>query len=257
MLVLRRSLALVRKDFLLYAADPLPVVLMMVMPLGFVAFLVPLNRALLEAQGYEGVTGAEQVLPGMMVMFGLFLLGIAGDQFYREHGWGTWERSRVAADAPEIILGKVVPALAVLLFQLVIVLLAGSAVYGMRVAGPVSAVLLIVAALSVCLMTILVAQVAWCATFAQFNAVNVLMVMTFSGLGGAFAPVSLMPSWVQSLARFTPAYWAIEGLRDVMLEGAGLGPASGKAAILLLFAAAFTGLAAVRFRIDEAKISNA
>lgn len=255
--MLRRSLALVRKDFLLYAADPLPVVLMMVMPLAFVAFLVPLNRALLETQGYEGVTGAEQVLPGMMIMFGLFLLGIAGDQFYREHGWGTWERLRVAADTPEIILGKIVPALAVLLGQLLIVLATGSVVYGMRVAGPVSGVLLIVAAFAVCLMAILVAQVAWCTTFAQFNAVNVLMVMTFSGLGGAFAPVSLMPGWVQKLARFTPAYWAIEGLRDVMLEGAGLRHAWGTVAVLLVFAAVFATLAAARFRIDEAKISNA
>ncbi len=253
--MLSRSLALIRKDIRLYLADAAPVLLMVLLPLGFIAFMVPASRALLEAQGFAGVTGAEHVLPGVMVMFALFLLGIVGDQFFREHGWGTWNRARVAADATEIMLGKVLPALVVLAGQLAVVFGAGTLLFGMRVRGSVLGLAVILGAFAVCLVAILMALVACCRTFVQFNVLNNLLVMVFAGLGGTFAPVALMPGWAQSAARFTPSYWVIEGLRGVILNGDGMGPALQTAGMTLAFAVGFAAIAALRFRTAEAKIA--
>lgn len=248
-----RSLALVRKELRLYRAELAPFLALVVLPLGFITFMVPVNRALLETRGYPDATGAEQALPGMMVMFALFLLGIVGDQFFREYGWNTWDRMRLAADMPEILIGKTVPALLILLAQLTVVFATGALVFGMTIAGPPIAIAVLLAAFAVCLVGVLVAEVAWCATFSQFNVLNVLVVTVFSGLGGAFAPIDLLPGWAQAAAPFTPSYWVIEGLRSVILDGRGMGYAAQMSAPVLLFATAFLAVAALRFRATDVK----
>ena len=254
--MLWRSLALVRKDLLLYRADLAPILIMVALPLGFITFMVPVNRALLEVRGYPGATGAEQALPGMMVMFALFLLGIVGDQFYREYGWNTWDRVRLGGDLPEILIGKTVPALGILLAQLTVVFATGTLVFGMAIAGPPLAIVVLLAAFAVCLVGVLVAEFAWCKTFSQFNALNVLVVTVFSGLGGAFAPIDLLPAWAQAAARFTPTYWVIEGLRNVILDGQGVAYALRMALPVALFAIAFLAVAAVRLRRGSFKVSD-
>lgn len=253
--MLSRSLALIRKDVRLHLADWVPVLLMVLMPLGFMAFMVPMSKVMLAAQGYSGASGAETVLPGMMVMFSFFLLGLVGDQFFREHGWGTWNRARVAADTSEIMLGKMVPALVVLAGQLGLVFGAGVLLFGVRVEGSMLGLAAILAAFTACLAAMLVALVAYCKTFVQFNVLNNLFVMVFAGLGGSLAPVALMPEWVQQAARFTPSFWVIEGLRGVILQGDGLGTALHAAGITLVFAAAFAAIAALRFKAAEAKVA--
>lgn len=254
--MLSRSLTLVRKDLLLYRADLAPILILVLLPIGFSAFMVPVNRALLEVRGYPGATGAEQALPGMMVMFSLFLLGIVGDQFFREFGWNTWDRVRLAGDWPEIIVGKTVPALAILLAQLTVVFGAGTLLFGMGIAGPPLAVAVLIAAFALCLVGVLVAEFAWCKTFSQFNALNVVVVTLFSGLGGAFAPIDLLPSWAQAAARFTPAYWVIEGLRSVILDGHGVAYALRMSVPVLLFAVTFVVVAALRFRAGDVKVPD-
>ncbi len=254
--MLSRSLTLVRKDLRLYRADLAPILIMVVLPLGFITFMVPVNRALLEVRGYPGATGAEQTLPGMMVMFSLFLLGIVGDQFFREFGWNTWDRVRLAGDWPEIIIGKTVPALVILLAQLTVVFGSGTLLFGMGIAGPPLAVAVLIAAFAVCLVGVLVAEFAWCTTFSQFNALNVVVVTVFSGLGGAFAPIDLLPAWAQEAARFTPTFWVIEGLRSVILDGRGVAYALSMSVPVLLFAAAFVAVAALRFRAGDVKVPD-
>lgn len=252
--MLSRSLAILRKDVRLYLADAAPILLMVFMPLGFMAFMVPSSKAILRAQGFTGANGAEQALPGIMVMFAFFLLGIVGDQFFREHSWGTWNRARVAADTGEIMLGKLLPALVVLAGQLAVVFLTGTWLFDMRIEGAPLALVVILGAFALCLAAMLVALVAYCKTFMQFNVLNNLFVMVFAGLGGSFGPVTLMPEWVQSAARFTPSYWVIKGLQGVILAGDGLDAARDTAAMILVFATAFLALAAVRFRAAETKI---
>lgn len=251
-----RSLTLVRKDLLLYRADLAPILILVLLPLGFITFMVPLNRALLEARGYPGASGAEQALPGMMVLFALLLLGIVGDQFYREFGWSTWDRVRLAGDMPEIMIGKTVPALVILAAQLTIVFGMGTLLFGMRIAGPPLALVVLLAAFAVCLVGVLVAEFAWCRTFSQFNALNVLVVTVFSGLGGAFAPIDLFPSWAQAAAPVTPTYWGIEGLRNVILAGRGEAYALQVSLPLLLFAAAFVVVAALRSRPRVVEVAD-
>ena len=56
-------------------------------------------------------------------------------------------------------------------------------------------------------------------------------------LSGAYFPVSVMPVWLQVLSWSLPSTYALRGLREVILEGAGLSAILDEAAILAGFAA--------------------
>jgi ABC-2 type transport system permease protein len=42
-------------------------------------------------------------------------------------------------------------------------------------------------------------------------------------VSGVYYPVSVLPEWMQWLAKFSPATYALDGIRDAILEGAALG----------------------------------
>jgi len=77
-----------------------------------------------------------------------------------------------------------------------------------------------------------------------------------AGLGGALAPVSSLPQWAQVVAHLSPAYWALIAMRSITLDHAGLVNVAGSLAMLLLFGAAFSAVAAWRFRPATAKIGT-
>jgi len=64
-----RSRAIARTSARILAADPAPSIMMIAMPLLLTAFLKPAMAAQLRAAGFAGATGAEQVRPGLAVLF--------------------------------------------------------------------------------------------------------------------------------------------------------------------------------------------
>jgi ABC-2 type transport system permease protein len=189
-------------------------------------------------------------------MFTFFLVGSVGFVFFREHGWGTWERLRASRARPgEIMVGKCVPVLAHAALQQTVLFGIGAALFGLRVRGSILALVVVGAGFSVCLITLGVAVTSLCKTANQNNAISNVGAMLFAGLGGAIAPISSLPGWARALAPGTPSYWAMRGFRAVILDGAGLSAALPSMAALLLFAAGFTAFSLYRFRFEETKIS--
>jgi ABC-2 type transport system permease protein len=80
--------------------------------------------------------------------------------------------------------------------------------------------------------------------------------MVMAGIGGALAPASSLPGWAQAAGHATPAYWALNALRDVTLNGAGLRQVAWPVVILLGFTATFVTVAALRFRPTDAKVGT-
>lgn len=254
--MLRRSVSLAWNSIRLYLADPAPLLIFLVMPIGLMAFLSPASKALLRAQGYAAAGGAEQAVPGMTVMFSFFLIGVIGIQFYREQGWGTWDRLRIASGTVEILIGKIAPGLLLLLAQLVVVFASGGLLFHMTVAGSLAGLFLIVLAFAVCILAMTMMLIAWCRTLDQLNVLANILAIVLSGLGGAFAPVSSLPMWAQAAARGSPAYWAMRGMHGIILDGQGLATALSTCAALGGFSALFVLLTAVRFNVRETKVSE-
>ncbi len=252
-----RKWAIAQTSIRILAKDPAPIIVMIAMPLILAAFLKPAMAAQLQAQGFEGASGAEQVIPGLAVMFAFLSTQVVTMLFYREHYWGTWERLRAAgASGSDIMVGKAAPLFFVLFAQVVVVFAAGYLLFGFRINGSFAALAVLVAGLVAAVLSYAVVCVAVFPTLDQAMVVGNLGGMLMAGIGGALAPAATMPGWAQAIAHFTPTYWGLRGVQDVTLGHAGLGDVGGPLAGLALFTVACAVAAAVRFKPTEAKIGT-
>jgi ABC-2 type transport system permease protein len=70
-------------------------------------------------------------------------------------------------------------------------------------------------------------------------------------VSGVYYPVSVLPEWMQWLATISPATYALEGTRDAILEGAGLGQLWDELWPLLAIGAVSIPLGLQVFRLGE------
>lgn len=253
---LRRSAAVVRHDLRLLRADPAFLVIMIVMPLLVMAFIKPAFKGALIFAGAEGANGAEQVVPGVSVLFALFMVGNLAFGVFREHGWNTWERLRASpATTSEVMLGKsITPLLSLALQQLVLVGV-GGLLFDLHIKGSVPALVAVCAAFALSLVGLGYVLLAVCKTVMQLQAVTNLGTMVLAGLGGAITPITSLPDWARAIAPAVPSYWAMRGYRTVILDAGGVSEVLLPVAVLLGFTVVFCGISFFRFRVEEAKVS--
>jgi ABC-2 type transport system permease protein len=213
----------------------------------------PALRLALLAQGYTETNGAEQAVPGTAVMFSLFLTGFVGLVFFREHGWGTWDRLRMSGGPGALVAGKLLPVALVGAAQLAWLFGAGWFVLDLRVRGSLPALALVGLALLASVMAMGLSLVGWLKTLQQLNAVANLQAVVLSAVGGALVPPWLLPSWIRAVGPATPAYWAMRGFRAVLLDGGGVTSVLLPCAVLGAFAAVFSALFALGFSVEEPK----
>jgi ABC-2 type transport system permease protein len=244
-----RVAALTRHNLLLRRRDPADLVTYMIMPM----ILIWLTKPLLIRMMPDG--GITQDVTGPLVFSSTLALQIAGMSLLSERTWRTWEMLKATpATAAELLIGKAVPVLAVLLLQQTVVISYGVAVAGLRLAEPPFLLLLALLVWSMTLLaagSLLATLVRSHSQLAVFASITAIVLST---LGGALLPLSLMPSIAQHVAPATPAYWAISMLRAAVRgDAAGtLGPA----AILGAVAAAAGTTACLRLRRGLAKLTS-
>jgi ABC-2 type transport system permease protein len=86
-----------------------------------------------------------------------------------------------------------------------------------------------------------------CTSVQQVNSIGNVTVV-FAALGGALLPLKGLPHWVQLIAPAAPQYWAMKGLRSVILEGGGIGDVLSSALVLFGISGIATAVAIRRFR---------
>jgi ABC-2 type transport system permease protein len=248
--------AIVRHDLRILRSDPAFLVVMILMPLIVMAFMRPAFRSTLLFEGLTGANGAEHAVPGTAVLFGLFLVGNLGFAIFREHGWNTWERLRASpATTFELMYGKSVTPMLSLLIQQAILLGVGGVLFDLEVEGSVVAMVLVAFAFGFSLLGLGFLLLAVCRTVMQLNAITNVGTMVLSGLGGAITPISSLPDWARAVAPAVPTYWAMRGYRTVILDAGDIGAVLLPIAVLLAFGLGFGLLAALRFRVEETKMS--
>lgn len=251
---LGRSLAIARNDLALLRREPLFAIVLVVMPVIIIVFGKSAYAAVLHGDGYEDANGAEQVVPGMALMFVFFMVTFAGLAFFREHMWNTWDRLRtLPVRNYELMLGKVAPSFLIICTQQAIVFTLGCLLFGLSIRGSVLALICVDLAFSIWLTAFILATVTICRTFQQVLAVSNLGAILIAGLGGALAPVSDLPDWVAPLSRVTPIYWAMSGFDSVLLDGRGMEAVLVPIAVLVGFAGLLVVFVICRFRVATGK----
>lgn len=237
-----RVLLLARHETRLMFADPFPLLLLIAMPVVLLSFL---------SDGLVG--GPPRAVPGLDAMFGLFGLAVVGLAFFRDHGWGTWDRLRMSPAAPaQVMLGKALPLIVLLLIQQVVLLFLGWRFFDMPWRGSVAAGALLVAAMVAVEAAIGILLVSLCRTIDQVAVLSYLGALVLAGFGGALAPLENLPDWVEAVAPASPVYWMLEGF-EVVVGGRPTADVLAPVGVLLAFAAAALLVAAWRFRFDAPK----
>lgn len=233
---LRRTGLLVRHNAILRLRDPGQLISYIAIPMVLMVVLRPLYVASVE-------TGELLAVTGPLIMFSVFALAIVGNSIFIEREWRTWDRLRVTrAGNIEMLLGKTLPILVVLLIQQGTLLTFGVFVVGLPV--PPQPLLLVLAVL-VWGVTLLAAGSALATVVrsrGDLGMVSDLGAIVVSALGGALVPVSLMPDWAQHIAPVSPGYWAISLMRAAVEGDAG---AMVRPSLVLLSIAAVAGAIAV------------
>jgi ABC-2 type transport system permease protein len=254
----RRTAAIVRHELRLMSRDPLPLLILVVFPLIMMSFLKPAFRLALIANGYRHANGAEQVVPGQAVVNGFYIVGMTSFAFFSEYGWNTWERLRAShASSAEIIAGKAIPRVVASVVQFAVVFAIGGPLLQLHVRGPLAALVPLVLAFAICLVTLGVLVTALCRTLQQANAVAFGSLVLFGAIGGALVPINVLPAWARTVAPATPTYWVMRGFRAIILSGSGASGVLLPTAVLLAMSAIFAAISLARFRLADSKTSYA
>ncbi len=215
----RRSAAIARNELRILRRDPMPLMVLLVMPVIMAALYRTTFRAALVVSGHPHASGSDFAVPAMIVQFGFFLVPFTGFLFFREHMWKTWPRLRASGARPaEIVLGKALPMILIGLAQIGVVLAAGVALLDLHATQSLVP-LVVVAGLYVVTATVIgIAVTALVRTSQQLNAIGFLGATVLGAIGGALVPLSTLPPWTHHLAPATPQYWAMRASRDLLLD---------------------------------------
>lgn len=231
------------------------------------------SRALLRAQGREPVTdpaGASgdslsfvvhrrynpenitqyNIVPGLLgVILQMTMVMMTSMALTREIERGTMENLlAMPASAGEIMLGKVLPYLAVGAVQVVIVLGAAKLLFAVPFLGGLG--LLLTCVLIFVLALVLLGYTISTMARTQLQAMQLTFFFFLPSLmlSGFMFPFAGMPGWAQSLGELFPLTHFLRIIRAIMLKGAGLSDIGDEVLYLGLFVPVLAGLALMRFR---------
>ena len=168
---------------------------------------------------------------------------------------GEWERGSMEQlfASPvgrfDIILGKLLPYLALGMLQLLLVVAVGAAAFDVPIRGGLG----LLFALGIAFLVCMLGQGLFISVLAKNQ-----LVATQAGvlssllpsllLSGMLFPIENMPRPLQVISSVIPARYLVHGLRGVMLKGSGFGLLWPDLAAMSLFALAILGLATARFQ---------
>ncbi|OIK15614.1 multidrug ABC transporter permease [Bacillus sp. MUM 116] len=189
-----------------------------------------------------------QVVPGYTVMFVFFIMITMVRNFIKDKESGMLSRLRsTPMKSYHYLIGMWVPNILVVLTQSTVLLVFGKVVYDLNI-GDVLSIILIVISLAVCatglglLLSVFVRS--------ENQGVAFVQIITMGGAiaGGLWFPYDFLPRFAQIVGKFTPQYWAQQGMQNVMIRGAHLEDIWVPVLILLGFGLIGLVIASLRFK---------
>ncbi len=172
-------------------------------------------------------------LPGLAVMGALFLAQAATRDILRDREAG---RLRHLLTAPvtvaDYLAGKCLSV--VVTTGLGLALLIGLGAVAGIAWGSAAALAALIAATAIAAGGTLLLLTSLVGSERQGDALGTIVIIVWSMLGGAFAPVDQIPAWMRPLSRSTLVYWATDGFNAMVQRGAGLAEVAPNLAVLVV-----------------------
>jgi ABC-2 type transport system permease protein len=191
------------------------------------------------------------IVPGLLaVILTMTMVMMTALAVTRERERGTMENLLAMPVRPiEVMIGKIVPYIAIGAVQVVVILLVAWLLFGVGVQGSLAlfclgTALFITASLAIGFTISTLTQNQLQAMQASF-----FLMLPSILLSGFMFPFRGMPSWAQWIGEVLPATHFMRIVRGVMLKGAGLGSISAELAALLAILLIVSTLAISRYRV--------
>lgn len=201
----------------------------------------------------EGIfpEGTGAFAPGaqsQLVLFMFLTSMTAATQLILTRTYGV-SRRMVAAPVRirTILVGETLGRFLVAMVQAVFIVVLSAVAFGVAWGDPLAASIIVILFALVGTGAAMVVGV-FSSNPDQASALGTMLGMLLGALGGAMVPLEIFGQPMQTLAHLTPHAWAIEGLRDVGLRGAGVVDIVTQLAVLAAYAAILLGLGTWRFR---------
>jgi ABC-2 type transport system permease protein len=189
------------------------------------------------ASPFQGIDVFALGAQGQTILF-MFLTSLtAATQVILTRQLGV-SRRMLATPTPvrSILAGELAGRFAIAMLQGLFIVVVSSLAFGVRWGDlPGAAVVIVLFALVATGAAMIVGVFAGNAD--QASALGVLLGLVLGALGGAMVPLELFPPVMATVARLTPHAWALEALRSLASEGAGLLDILAQLAVLVVYAA--------------------
>ncbi|MFH1011248.1 MAG: ABC transporter permease, partial [bacterium] len=200
----------------------------------------------------ESLESANFIVPGLaaiiLMMISALLTSLA---IAREKETGTLEQLLAAPVHPmEIIIGKIIPYIALALLDGLLILAAGLLIFGVPFQGSPALLLLgTLIYLYPCLaLGLLISTFARTQQFAMMLAL-VLTILPSVMLSGFIFPVASMPRLHQFLSSIIPATYYLQIIRGILLKGAGVSILAVQALALAAIGTVLLAVAVKNFKV--------
>lgn len=196
----------------------------------------------------------KQSSPGTLVQFAIFGLVTSASVLVEERKNGTLQRLMTTSmSRAAIIAGHLLAMFTVVMAQTVLLVLFGQFFLNIDYLRQPGAVLLMLAALGLCVAALGLLIGVSARDESQVVLFSLIAMFLFSALGGAWFPMETVGEGFAAVGRLTPAYYAMQGLQNILIRGQGFESVIFPAAVLAGFALLFFGAALWRFEAGQAR----
>jgi ABC-2 type transport system permease protein len=189
--------------------------------------------------------------PGMILQFAIAGLTSCAQVIVSERKNRCMQRLLTTATSRvQILLGHYLAMFALVFVQFVILIVFGQIFLKLDYLSQPLAVLLISFTASLCIAALGLLIGALAKGEEQVIMFGLICMFVLSAIGGAWMPLEFTGEAFQAIGRLTPIAWGMDGFKNVLIRGLGVGAALLPAAALAGYAVLFFGLAVWRFKFE-------
>ncbi|HEY4058243.1 MAG TPA: ABC transporter permease [Kofleriaceae bacterium] len=222
--------------------------------------LSPPSTLVIEAKSPPGTakplanaSSFQVSVPSNAVLFGFFIALTTAMAFASERRTGTWRRL-LAAPVPrwKVLVATLLPYFVVGCLQLAFLFGIGAAVFGMKIAGSLAALIVLSAAQVACAVSLGLLFASFGGSERQLGGIASVVLLVMGLVGGCMVPRIAMPAFMKSIGLAVPHGWALDGYYDVLVrEGTSIVTVAPSVGALLCFAVVFAGVGSALFRFER------
>jgi ABC-2 type transport system permease protein len=215
------------------------------------ALKVSVEKATGKANPIATSGGFAQSSSGMMVQFSIFGLITSAMVLVMERKSRTLQRLlSTPIRRAEVVGGHTLAMFLIIFAQQLILVLVGQIVFGVDYARQPFAILLMIFVLSLWAASLGLLISAISRKEDQVITLSLIGMFVFAAMGGAWFPLEVAGKTFAMIGHVMPTAWAMDGFQNILMRGLDFQSVLMPAGMLLVYAAAFFGLAIWRFRFE-------